>query len=82
MDRYADQDEVADMAKYQTVEEYAVGLVADGARSFAEDDLNEDGEIAEVLHDDAVELALDLARAIGGHRAEFIAWARQMGEIL
>jgi hypothetical protein len=59
----------------KTIEEYAIDLVVDGARSVAEDDLNEDGEIADGDHEAACDLALDIARAIGEHSAEVLAWA-------
>lgn len=48
----------------KTIEEYAVELVADGAESFAEDDLNEDGEIANDQHEQACDLAIEIAHAI------------------
>lgn len=48
----------------KTVEEYAVDLVADGAEHVAEDDLNEDGDIAEEDHQEACDLALEIAAAI------------------
>lgn len=48
----------------KTVEEYAIDLVADGAESHAEDDLNEDGEIADDQHQDACDLAFRIAQAI------------------
>jgi hypothetical protein len=48
----------------KTIEEYAVDLVVDGATSFAEDDMNEDGEIADENHRAACDLAEEMARAI------------------
>jgi hypothetical protein len=48
----------------KTIEEYAVDLVVDGATSFAEDDMNEDGEVADENHQDACDLALEIAKAI------------------
>lgn len=51
----------------KTIEEYAIELVADGAESCAEDDLNEEGDIADADHDAAMDLALEMARAIRAH---------------
>lgn len=48
----------------KTIEEYAVELVADGAESFAEDDMNENEDIADDDHQAACGLALKIARAI------------------
>lgn len=48
----------------QTVEQYAINLVADGAQSHAEDDMNEDGNIDDTLHSTAVGLAQNIARAL------------------
>lgn len=47
-----------------TIEEYAIDLIVSGARSLAEDDLNESEEIAEEDHQAACDLALKLVRAI------------------
>ena len=57
----------------KTVEEYAIELVADGAESTAEDDLNEDGEIADEDHEAACDLALRICAAIRKHPAEVLA---------
>lgn len=48
----------------KTIEEYAIQLVADGAESFAEDDLNENEDIANGDHQAACDLALKIVRAI------------------
>lgn len=48
----------------KTIEEYAIDLVTDGAESVAEDDLNEDGEIADEDHEAAMDLAIEIAHAI------------------
>lgn len=48
----------------KTIEEYAIDLVAGAAESTAEDDLNEDGEVADDDHQDACDLAIRIARAI------------------
>lgn len=48
----------------KTVEEYAVDLVVVGAIHVAEDDLNEEDEIAEEDHGPACKLALEIAAAI------------------
>lgn len=45
-------------------EEYAIQLIIDGAASTAEDDLNEDGAIADNQHQEACDLALAIVRAI------------------
>jgi hypothetical protein len=50
-----------------TVEQYAIGLVCDGAESTAEDDLNEDGAIADGDHGAACDLAIRIAKAIRKH---------------
>jgi len=52
------------MTEAMTVEQYAIKLVCDGAESTAEDDLNEDGAIADADHGAACDLALEIARAI------------------
>lgn len=48
----------------KTIDEYAIDLVIRGIQHVAEDDLNEDGEIAEADHQAACDLALRLAAAI------------------
>lgn len=48
----------------KTIEEYAIDLVADGATSHAEDDTNEDGEIADEDHEAACDMAIRIAYAI------------------
>lgn len=48
----------------KTIAEYAVELVVVGAIHVAEDDLNEEDDIAEEDHQAACDLALDIARAI------------------
>ncbi len=48
----------------KTIEQYAIDLIIEGARSCAEDDLNESEEIADADHQAACDLALRLARAI------------------
>lgn len=62
----------------KTIDEYAVELVVSGARSCAEDDLNEDGEIADDQHETACDLALEVVRTIESHPAEFLAWYRSV----
>jgi hypothetical protein len=60
------------MAK--TIEEYAVALVAEGAESYAEDDTDENGELAST--DDlraAIRLACDIAHAIRDNPAAALA---------
>lgn len=49
----------------KTVEEYAIDLVVEGAESYAEDDMDENGELDNT--DDlraAITLAIDIAHAI------------------
>ncbi len=47
-----------------TVEEYAIDLVCTGAEHVAEDDVNEDGDIADEHHHKACDLAIAIAHAI------------------
>jgi hypothetical protein len=47
-----------------TIEEYAIDLVCVGAEHVAEDDLNEDEQIADADHQAACDLAIDIAHAI------------------
>lgn len=60
----------------KTIEEYAIELVVEGARSVAEDDLNEDEAIAEEDHQPACKLALNMARAIEDNPDAFAQWYR------
>jgi hypothetical protein len=48
----------------KTIEEYAIELVANGAESYAEDDMNEDDEIAQEDLRPAIKLAVKIAWAI------------------
>jgi hypothetical protein len=48
----------------KTIEEYAIDLVANGAESTIEDDLNEDGEVSDEDHEKARDLAMAIVRAI------------------
>jgi hypothetical protein len=48
----------------KTIEEYAINLVAEGAESVAEDDLNENEDIADEDHGAAIHLAIRIAHAI------------------
>jgi hypothetical protein len=61
----------------KTVEEYAIELVCEGAESCAEDDLNEDGDIAEEDHDAAMDLALEIARAVRANPQAVLALVRK-----
>ena len=63
----------------KTIEQYAIGLVADGAESTAEDDLNEDGEINDSDHQAACRLATQIAYGIRKHPAVALA-AAHLGE--
>jgi hypothetical protein len=58
----------------KTIDEYAIELVTDGAESVAEDDLNEDEDIAEDEHEEACVLAIEMAHAIENNQAAFLAW--------
>jgi hypothetical protein len=57
------------------IEQYAVTLVADGAESLAEDDIDEDGDFAD-RRDwvEAAELGVSMARAIKDNPDEFLDW--------
>lgn len=57
----------------KTIEEYAIELVVQGAQHVAEDDLNEDEDIAQEDHEAACKLALDIARAIKANPAAALA---------
>lgn len=59
-----------------SVEDYAVKLVHEGAESRAEDDMNEDGDIDDAGHEQAMDLAIDLAHVIRDHRDTFLSWAK------
>jgi len=48
----------------KTIEQYAIDLVASGAESTAEDDLNESEEIADEDHQAACDLAIKIAHFI------------------
>ena len=48
----------------KSIEEYAIGLVADGAVFLANSDLNEDGELDAEDRQAASDLARDIAQAI------------------
>lgn len=48
----------------KTIDEYAIDLIVKGTQHMAEDDTNEEGEIAEENHHAACDLALRIARAI------------------
>jgi hypothetical protein len=48
----------------KTIDEYAIDLVCSGAESTAEDDLNEEEEIADADHQAACDLAIEIAHAI------------------
>lgn len=49
----------------KTIEEYALGIVTDGAESMVEDDMDEDGDLpGEEEHEKAVDLAYALIRVI------------------
>jgi hypothetical protein len=57
----------------KSIQEYAIELVAYGAESFAEDDLNEDGEVADDDHGAACDLAIKIAHAIKANPAAVLA---------
>jgi hypothetical protein len=58
----------------KTIDEYAVDLVAAGAESFAEDDLNESDEITDENHEEACDLAVRMAQTIRENPEAFHAW--------
>lgn len=61
------------------IETYAVKLVAEGAESSAEDDLDEDGVFDD--EDDwreAGDLGVKMARAIGDNAEAFLGWYRSV----
>lgn len=66
----------------KSVEEYAADLVADGAESHAEDDMNEDGAIAEENHEAACDLAISIAMAVRRDPAGAVEFARRAGVIV
>lgn len=55
-------------------ERYAIQMVADGAESHAEDDLNEDGALSDAEHDEAMTLGCSMARVIADNPEAFMAW--------
>jgi hypothetical protein len=59
-----------------SVEDYAIELLADGAESTIEDDLNEDGNLSEEEHDEACHLAMAIVQAIRANPQVIIALAR------
>jgi hypothetical protein len=63
----------------KSVEEYAIELVVEGAQHVAEDDTNESGEIGDGDHEDACDLALDMAKAIRDNPRAFAEWCEGMG---
>jgi hypothetical protein len=64
-----------------TIEEYAIGIVASGAESTIEDDLNEDGEVTDDDHPKACALALAIVRAIRANPGEILALARLTADL-
>jgi len=65
----------------EPLENYAIGLVADGAESVAEDDLCETEEAEALSEEDwrtACDLGVKMARAIGDNRESFLAWYRSV----
>lgn len=63
----------------KTVEEYAIELVVEGAQHVAEDDTNENGDIADGAHSAACDLALDMAKAIKDNPRSFAEWCEAAG---
>jgi hypothetical protein len=51
----------------KTIDQYAIDLIVKGTQHLAEDDLNEEGEIAEENHRAACDLALRIADAIAAN---------------
>jgi hypothetical protein len=56
----------------KTIEEYAIDLAAGAIEGIAEDDLNEDGEVADQDHPAACDLAIAIARAVAAYPAEVL----------
>jgi hypothetical protein len=52
------------MSDLSPVEQYAIEVVADGAESHREDDLNEDGKLDDAKHAEAIKLAGTIVKAI------------------
>lgn len=67
------------MTEQLTVAQYAINLVCDGAESTAEDDLNEDGAIADEQHGAACDLAASIAKAIRRNPQVVLELVRQEG---
>ncbi len=64
--RLRDTDESI-LTELSVAEQYALKLIADGAESFAEDDMNEEGLLGARQHQTAVRLALSLVDLIRDH---------------
>lgn len=64
--RLRDTDESI-LTELTVAERYALKLIADGAESFAEDDMNEEGLLGVRQHQTAVKLALSLVALIRDH---------------
>lgn len=66
----------------KTAEEYAVELVAEGAQSYAEADIDEDCELGGDTDNlrKAIRLACDMARTVGVNPEAFRAWYEQHRE--
>lgn len=61
------------------IEKYAIKLVAEGAESTAEDDMDEDGVFAsEDEWRGAGDLGVKMARAINNNPEAFLAWYRTL----
>lgn len=61
------------------IEHYAVSVVASGAESHAEDDMDEDGEFErEEDWRAAADLGVEMALAISANRESFLAWFRSV----
>lgn len=61
------------------IRKYAVKLIVDGATSHAEDDLNEDGELTDEEHEQAVEFALATLKTFQKFTDVFEAAAKEAG---
>lgn len=66
--------------KLTKVEAYALDMVADGARSTVEDDMNEDGAVDEEEHEAACDLAMAIVRAIRTDPDTILALARLIAD--
>jgi hypothetical protein len=63
-----------------TIEEYAIDMVASGAESTIEDDLNESGDVSDEDHPAAIALGMSIVNAIRANPDAILALARTADE--